>query len=310
MHWPRSGRAPLALALGMLVAPSALRAQTIDDALMMPRRQLCTGFIYAHDSWDRYWEGALERSNGNIGTLTTQSVGWMATYGVTDRLNVIAMLPWVATDASAGTLRGMHGRAGPHRRAEVERAAGRRSPAVAGWRRSSWRPRARPLSDYTPDFLPLSIGLASRRASGARDPPLPGERRLVRRGHGRLHVARHREARPRLLLHERAALLQRPGRDAGRERLHAARRLLEARPVRARLVHAADHQGWRRHPAAGHAVRVEPDERHAPRRCSSSTTRCSSRRLGLRLGGTYTLSGRNVGQSTTLLAGVTYIFKL
>ena len=57
-----------------------LGAQTIDDGLMMPRRQLCTGFLYTHDSWDRYWEGSLERGNGNIGTLTTQSVaGWAPT---------------------------------------------------------------------------------------------------------------------------------------------------------------------------------------------------------------------------------------
>ena len=47
----------------LLAAPAALSAQTIDDALMMPQRQLCTGFIYTHDSWDRYWEGSLERSN-------------------------------------------------------------------------------------------------------------------------------------------------------------------------------------------------------------------------------------------------------
>ena len=49
---------------------SAAGAQTIDDGLMMPRGQLCTGFVYAHDAWDRYWEGTLERDNGNVGTLT------------------------------------------------------------------------------------------------------------------------------------------------------------------------------------------------------------------------------------------------
>ena len=40
-------------------AATSLDAQTIDDHLMMPRRQLCTGFVYMHDSWDRYWEGPL-----------------------------------------------------------------------------------------------------------------------------------------------------------------------------------------------------------------------------------------------------------
>ena len=91
MHCPRMQRLLPAVLLALGAAP--LGAQTIDDGLMMPRKQLCTGFVYMHDSWDRYWEGPLERGNGNIGTLTTQSVSWMGAYGVTDRLNVIAMLP-------------------------------------------------------------------------------------------------------------------------------------------------------------------------------------------------------------------------
>ena len=98
----------LPLALVAAGAPG-LRAQTIDDALMMAPRQLCTGFVYTHDSWDRYWEGSLERGNGNVGTVTTQSIGWMGTYGLNRRLNLIASLPWVTTKASAGTLSGMSG---------------------------------------------------------------------------------------------------------------------------------------------------------------------------------------------------------
>ncbi len=83
MHCPRMQR--LLPAVLLALGAASLGAQTIDDHLMMPRRQLCTGFVYMHDSWDRYWEGSLERGNGNIGTLTTQSVSWMGTYGVTDR---------------------------------------------------------------------------------------------------------------------------------------------------------------------------------------------------------------------------------
>ena len=91
MHCPRMQR--LLPAVLLALGAASLDAQTIDDGLMMPKKQLCTGFVYMHDSWDRYWEGTLERGNGNIGTLTTQSVSWMGTYGVTDRLNVIAMVP-------------------------------------------------------------------------------------------------------------------------------------------------------------------------------------------------------------------------
>ena len=50
----------LVLFLLLLSAAVGAGAQTIDDALMMGRRQLCTGFAYNHDSWDRYWEGRCQ----------------------------------------------------------------------------------------------------------------------------------------------------------------------------------------------------------------------------------------------------------
>src|SRR5512143_2716781 len=104
-------RLPAALpaVLLTLMAAAPLGAQTIDDGLMMSSRQLCTGFLYVHDGWDRYWEGTLERGNGNIGRLTTQQVSWVGAYGVSDRLNLIAMLPYVWTEASQGVLHGMQG---------------------------------------------------------------------------------------------------------------------------------------------------------------------------------------------------------
>ncbi|MEQ1907782.1 MAG: hypothetical protein ABMA15_03120 [Vicinamibacterales bacterium] len=48
-----------------------LHAQTIDDGIMLTARSLQVGGIYTHDHWDEYWEGALERVNGNLGTVTT-----------------------------------------------------------------------------------------------------------------------------------------------------------------------------------------------------------------------------------------------
>ena len=92
----RSIRAAVLSAAALAAAP-LLRAQTIEDHIFMSKGSLCTGFVYDHDRWDEYWEGTLKRDNGNIGTLTTQSVAWMGNYGVTDRLNVIAMLPYVWT---------------------------------------------------------------------------------------------------------------------------------------------------------------------------------------------------------------------
>ena len=42
---------------------------------MVRPRELLTGSVYSHDSWDEYWEGALKRTNGNIGRITTQPDG-------------------------------------------------------------------------------------------------------------------------------------------------------------------------------------------------------------------------------------------
>jgi hypothetical protein len=118
---------------------------------------------YAHERWDEYWEGGLRRTNANIGTVTTRSVTWTGAYGVTPRLSLVATLPYVWTDASQGVLRGMRGRQ------DVTLAAKYRLLDAPVGRRTTVQALAvggvgAPTSDYTPDFLPLSIGLGSRRA--------------------------------------------------------------------------------------------------------------------------------------------------
>jgi len=148
----------------VLAAAGSARGQTIDDAIMMSPRALCTGFDYTHDSWSRYWEGRLERSNGNIGTVSTQSISWMGTYGLSERLNVIAMLPWVSTSASAGTMHGMHGLqdATVALKLRLLSADFTEQGALSFFAVGSF---ATPTNGYTPDFMPMSIGTASRRVS-------------------------------------------------------------------------------------------------------------------------------------------------
>ena len=149
--------------LAMISAVPAA-AQTLDDGLMMPKRTLSTGSLYAHESWDQYWEGTLKRTNGNIGTLTTQSFTSMVGYGITDRLGLMATLPYMTTHASQGVLNDMSGfqdltlaakfrllTSGPTSR-------GAFSAFVIGT-------AAVPVSDYTPDFYPLSIGTGGGRTS-------------------------------------------------------------------------------------------------------------------------------------------------
>ncbi len=74
----------------MLLLPGLLQAQTEGDAIMMNKNQLCNGFLYNYSSWDHYWEGTLKRNNLNLGTVSTQSAMYMANYGITDNLNIIA----------------------------------------------------------------------------------------------------------------------------------------------------------------------------------------------------------------------------
>ncbi|HEY9383503.1 MAG TPA: transporter [Gemmatimonadales bacterium] len=157
----QSAALPMVLAA---LSTGPLRAQTIEDGALLPKRALQTGLLYARDSWSNYWEGGLKRDNENIGTVTTQSVTWMAAYGVTDRLSVMAALPYVWTHASQGPLHGMRGLQDVTFAAKYRLLStpftdhGRLRAIVVGV-------AGVPASDYTPDFLPLSIGLASRRFS-------------------------------------------------------------------------------------------------------------------------------------------------
>ena len=130
------------------------------DGLIMPKKLWGNGIYYGYDRWSKYWEGSLKRDNGNIGTLTTMSATWMTVYGLTDKVTIVATLPYIWTKASGGTLHGLKGFQ------DVTFAAkyhffntdiGRSNLkffALGGF--------SFPTTNYTPDFLPLSIGLGSR----------------------------------------------------------------------------------------------------------------------------------------------------
>jgi hypothetical protein len=160
----RSAVLAMTLLASLLAGERPLHAQTIDDGLMMPKKSFCTGFIYTRDAWDEYWEGDRKRDNGNIGTLTTQSVTYVGNYGITNRLNVIAMAPYVWTEASQGVLQGQSGfqdatlalKYNLLETAFTSQGVLRTIVVASG---------STPLSDYTPDFMPLSIGSASSRLS-------------------------------------------------------------------------------------------------------------------------------------------------
>jgi hypothetical protein len=144
------------LALIVLCGSLSSFAQNLTDGLMMPKGSLCTGFMYGQDRWTNYWEGNLKRDNGNIGDLTTQSIVWMGAYGITSKLNVISMLPYMKTRASMGTLHGMAGVQDLSLAVKYKFFDYKTEKNV--FRTFAVLNLSTPIGDYTPDFFPLSIG--------------------------------------------------------------------------------------------------------------------------------------------------------
>ncbi|HEY9048930.1 MAG TPA: transporter [Ohtaekwangia sp.] len=142
------------LLLGII--PTLSFSQTLTDGLMMPKKNICTGFMYSHDRWTDYWEGELKRDNGNIGHVTTQSLTWVGNYGITNKINVIAMVPYVKTKASQGTLHGMEGL--QDLSLGVKYNFFQKKMENSAFNTFAVLNFSTPLSDYTPDFFPLALG--------------------------------------------------------------------------------------------------------------------------------------------------------
>ena len=156
--------ARFAIVLGLLLPAMVLRAQTDEDAIMMSKKNFCVGGNYGHSSWDYYWEGTFYRNNKNLGTVSTQMVSLMGTYGITDKLNVQIGAPYVWTHATAGTLTGQHGIQDlsawlKYLGLEKNVGNGVLSVYVLGG-------ASIPLTNYISDYLPLNIGLHSKNLSG------------------------------------------------------------------------------------------------------------------------------------------------
>jgi hypothetical protein len=148
----------------LALSNAALHAQTDEDAIMMAKNQLCVGGTYNYSSWKNYWEGTLKRNNLNLGTVSTNMYGLMGTYGVTDKLNLLVGLPYVTTNATAGTLHGQHGLQDlsfwvKWLAMEKDLGNGTFSTYLLGG-------ISFPTTNYIADYLPLSIGLHSTNLSG------------------------------------------------------------------------------------------------------------------------------------------------
>lgn len=143
---------------------SALKSQTDVDGIMMGKRNICGGLVYGYSSWNQYWEGQSLRTNENLGTVISNSIWAMVNYGISDKINVIAMMPYISNKASAGTLIGQSG---------LQDAS-----LMVKWdcydikfkntffSLIAFGGLSTPTTNYVADYLPLAIGLHSTNAIG------------------------------------------------------------------------------------------------------------------------------------------------
>ncbi|MHA8073649.1 hypothetical protein ACRZ9O_03875 [Aquirufa sp. HETE-40SA] len=133
-----------------------LKAQMPHDAIYMNKKLACGALVYGNSSWTNYWENGLKRDNPNLGRLTTQSATAMIAYGITRDINVIAMIPYVKTTASQGNLMGQQGLqdASVFVKTKTKSYHGITAHGVLGF--------SVPVTNYVPDFMPLSIGLGTK----------------------------------------------------------------------------------------------------------------------------------------------------
>ena len=142
----------------------SLHAQTIDDGIMLPKKTLFTGDLYTRESFTQYWEGSLKRDNENIGTVTTETNTWYANFGLSDRLNVIGLIPLVWTRASQGVLHGSNGVQDLTLAAKYSLFE-RTTASVGSLRAIAVVSAGIPLTSYNVELPPLSIGSGSTRIS-------------------------------------------------------------------------------------------------------------------------------------------------
>ena len=152
------------LLLCIVLLINTARGQTDHDAIMMNKHQWCNGVSYEHSQWKNYWEGTLKRDNQNIGTFTSQAVMFMTNYGISNKLNIMAGLPYIWNKVSAGTLHSMQG-------LQDVSFAVKWKPYTITWNKSKLSLLAvgslsMPVSNYVVDFLPLAIGFGTTNATG------------------------------------------------------------------------------------------------------------------------------------------------
>ena len=279
------------------------KAQTDADALMIPKNFFCAGAMYGHSSWTNYWEGTLKRDNANIGKLTANMYTIVGNYGITNKLDALFSVPYITTNASAGTL---HGQSGIQDltltlkwlpfQTEIGKGIFSVHTMLAG---------SIPLSNYEPNFLPVSIGLHSTTAS---------VRALVNYQTGRFFVA----AAGQYVFRNDITIDQ--------QSYYTTELINSSKVYMPNVNNLLFSTGYRSLKFNAEAIisqtttlggfDIRRNDMPFPSNTMNMTTAGALFKYSfdavsgfeLTAGGNYVLKGRNVGQATTLWGGVLYIF--
>ena len=287
----------------LLAFAQAARAQTDADALMIPKNLFCAGVIYTNSNWKDYWEGTFKRTNANIGTLSNNSYMIMGNYGITNKLDVLFSVPYVTTNASAGTLKGQSGVQDLTLtlkwlafQTEIGKGIFSAHAILSG---------SIPLTNYEPNFLPVSIGLHSETAS---------LRGLVNYQTGRFFVA------------AAGQYTQRSDITIDQNSYYTTQLIYSNRVDMPNVNNLLVSAGYRSLKFNAEAIvqqnttlggfDIRKNDMPFPSNTMNWTTAGvlfkysfdSVSGLELTAGGNYVLKGKNVGQATTVFGGVLYIF--
>ena len=138
-------------------------AQTPNDALMMYKGQICIALPYAQESWTNYWEADLKRSNANLGKVTTKAIMPQFALGLCDNLNLLGGVNYISTAASQGTLRGHSGLQDASILLKYKPLSVKiNEHELAGFIVAGF---TTPVSNYYPDYMPLAIGAGTTNGS-------------------------------------------------------------------------------------------------------------------------------------------------
>lgn len=275
-------------------------AQMPNDAVYMSKNTACLAVSYSHSSWDKYWENKLLRENLNIGTHTTQSAMAMLAVGVTKDLNVIVGMPYIWTQASAGNLMWQHGvqDASAWIKYRFLNKSGLSLHAIVGG--------SLPVGNYIPDFLPMSIGLQAKTATG----------RLM---------ASYRHPKTGIYLTASGSYILRSRINIDRDSYQSDGKLYNTHQVSvpnaydasARIGYlkkAIQAEVFIEHGACDGGDAIRRNDMPFPTNNMKSTTlgvyaKFQPKNFGVNARASHVISGENVGQSTAFSVGILYQFK-